>query len=98
LGDLGGISGFMQEVCCIWTLPPGDSDYLTRLRLIKGFVSKQCGHHLILPSVVSASRQKRRERNLWQRRFWEHLIRDGIESLEIIEGDLSSRAQKLVLE
>ncbi|XHX75800.1 MAG: hypothetical protein RBJ76_15240 [Stenomitos frigidus ULC029] len=25
---------------------------------------------------MSASRLKRKERNLWQRRFWEHLIRD----------------------
>ena len=61
---------------CIWRLPPGDSDYSTRLRLIKGFVTKQCGNHLTLPSVVLASRQKRGERHLWQRRFWEHLIRD----------------------
>ncbi len=61
---------------CIWTLPPGDSDYSTRLRLIKGLVTKQCGNQLALPLVVSASRQKRRESNLWQRRFWEHLIRD----------------------
>jgi putative transposase len=60
----------------IWTLPPGDSDYSTRLRLIKGFVTKQCGNQLALPLAVCASRQKRGERNLWQRRFWEHLIRD----------------------
>ncbi|MBW4546731.1 MAG: transposase [Symplocastrum torsivum CPER-KK1] len=61
---------------CIWTLPSGDSDYSTRLRLIKGYVTKQCGNHLDLPPVVSASRQKRGEQNLWQRRFWEHVIRD----------------------
>jgi putative transposase len=44
---------------CIWTLPPADSDYSTRLRLIKGLVTKQCGNQLALPLVVCASRQKR---------------------------------------
>ena len=57
---------------CIWTLPPGDSDFSTRWGLIKGnfFRSIQKGERL------SQSRIKRGERGLWQRRFWEHLIRD----------------------
>lgn len=61
---------------CLWTLPAGDSNYSTRLRLIKGYVTKQCRNQFDLPSGISASRQKRGERNFWQRRFWEHLIRD----------------------
>ena len=60
---------------CIWTLPPGDTDYSSRWRLIKGYVSKsfadECDDELLSPS-----RLKRRERGLWQRRFWEHTIRD----------------------
>ena len=32
---------------CIWTLPPADSDYSTRLRLIKGLVTKQYGISLL---------------------------------------------------
>ena len=57
---------------CIWTLPPGDSDFSTRWGLIKGNFSRsiQKGERL------SQSRIKRGERGLWQRRFWEHLIRD----------------------
>jgi putative transposase len=57
---------------CIWTLPPGDSDFSTRWGLIKGNFSRsiQKGEQL------SQSRLKRGERGLWQRRFWEHLIRD----------------------
>jgi putative transposase len=57
---------------CIWTLPPRDSDFSTRWGLIKGNFSRaiQKGERL------SPSQIKRGERGLWQRRFWEHLIRD----------------------
>ncbi|MEH2011627.1 REP-associated tyrosine transposase [Nostoc sp.] len=61
---------------CLWTLPEGDSDLSTRLRLIKTFVTKQYGKQLGINTDISTSRQKRIERNLWQRRFWEHLIRN----------------------
>ena len=61
---------------CLWTLPIGDQDYATRMRLIKTYVTKHCGKQLNLPVAVSDSRHKRKESNLWQRRFWEHLIRD----------------------
>jgi putative transposase len=61
---------------CLWTLPEADSDLSTRLRLIKTFVTKHYGNQLAINASISTSRQKRKERNLWQRRFWEHLIRD----------------------
>ena len=61
---------------CLWTLPKEDSDLSTRLRLIKTFVTKRYGEQLGINADISTSRQKRFERNLWQRRFWEHLIRD----------------------
>jgi putative transposase len=61
---------------CIWTLPPEDSDYATRWRLIKSFTTKHCANELALAATTTASRQRRKEKNLWQRRFWEHLIRD----------------------
>jgi putative transposase len=61
---------------CLWTLPEGDSDLSTRMRLIKTFVTKQYGKQLGINTDISTSRQKRQERNLWQRRFWEHLIRN----------------------
>ena len=65
-----------DHIHCIWTLPPGDGDYATRLRLIKDFVTKNCGDDLGIDAKITRSRQKRKERNLWQRRFWEHMIRD----------------------
>ena len=61
---------------CLWTLPEGDSDLSTRLRLIKTFVTKKYGNQLGINADISTSRQKRIERNLWQRRFWKHLIQN----------------------
>jgi putative transposase len=56
---------------CIWTLPLGDSDYSTRWNLLKGRFSRA----IETGERISKSRKKRRERGVWQRRFWEHLIR-----------------------
>ncbi|MCG8360498.1 MAG: transposase [Kiloniellales bacterium] len=57
---------------CIWTLPPGDDDNAVRWRLIKAAFSRG------IPATErrSAVRRRRGERGIWQRRFWEHAIRD----------------------
>nr|WP_243405516.1 transposase [Solimicrobium silvestre] len=57
---------------CLWRLPPDDSDYPKRWRLIKAHFSQMlaCGE------FISASRKKKGERGIWQRRYWEHVIRD----------------------
>lgn len=60
----------------IWTLPEDDSNFSLRMRLIKRFVTKYYGEKLGIDLEVSRSRSARKESNLWQRRFWEHLIRD----------------------
>jgi putative transposase len=57
----------------IWTLPSGDADFSTRWRLIKIEFSKSIPRTERLSKV----RRTRGERAIWQRRFWEHLIRDG---------------------
>ena len=57
---------------CIWTLPPGDADFATRWTLIKAGFSRA----LPVGERRSESRKKRGERGIWQRRYWEHLIRD----------------------
>jgi putative transposase len=56
----------------LWTLPAGDRDFSTRWRLIKSHFSRG----LPVTKHVSASRSHKRERGIWQRRFWEHTIRD----------------------
>ena len=61
---------------CIWTLPPEDADFSMRLRLIKSQVTRHYKQQTEIKQPINESRQKRKEKNLWQRRFWEHLIRD----------------------
>ena len=65
-----------EHIHCIWTLPPNDSDYATRWRLIKSDVTKKGRSQLQLQTNLTESRIKRGEHNLWQRRFWEHWIRN----------------------
>ncbi|SFR44355.1 putative transposase [Yoonia tamlensis] len=56
----------------IWTLPPGDSAYSKRWRLIKSTFSRHCA-----PPVLSGTTRLRPgEKGIWQRRYWEHVIRD----------------------
>jgi putative transposase len=59
----------------IWRLPEKDSNFSLRWSLIKQQVSRQCAVDAGLVSA-NASQQKRHERAFWQRRFWEHVIRD----------------------
>ncbi|HJW57753.1 MAG TPA: transposase [Burkholderiaceae bacterium] len=60
---------------CIWTLPAGDADFSTRWSKIKRDVSQECGASFGVQEL-SDSRNRRHESGLWQRRFWEHQIRD----------------------
>ena len=60
----------------LWTLPSDDSNFSLRMRLIKRYVTKYYGTKLEVELDISESRIARKEGNLWQRRFWEHLIRD----------------------
>ena len=67
---------------CIWTLPQGDADFSTRWRLIKSYFSRQIGFvgwvegRNPTKTTTSASRLRKNEKAIWQRRFWEHLVRD----------------------
>lgn len=66
-----------DHIHCIWTLPAGDSDYSKRWGLIKAGYTKRVGKALTTKAQVdNASRLKHREQLVWQRRFWEHRIRD----------------------
>ena len=61
---------------CIWTLPSGDADYTTRWNLIKRRVSVICRDAYQRSEWLTASMRKHRESTIWQRRYWEHQIRD----------------------
>ena len=56
----------------IWRLPEGDSDYSNRWRRIKAGFSRA----LPMGDRVSPSQGMKGERGIWQRRFWEHTMRD----------------------
>ena len=62
-----------EHLHALWRLPDGDSDFSTRWMLLKGHFSRS------LPATEerSASRVHKRERGVWQRRYWEHVIRDA---------------------
>ena len=58
----------------VWTLPAGETDYPARWRLIKAGFSRR------IPRIIGAVGpvgHGRGERGIWQRRYWEHTIRDG---------------------
>lgn len=61
-----------EHLHAIWTLPEGDSNFSLRWSLIKSAFSRR----LPMLESISTSRQSQRERGIWQRRFWEHLVRD----------------------
>jgi REP-associated tyrosine transposase len=60
----------------IWTLPPGDAGYSRRIGRMKALFSSRRDSQSADLALVSASRRKHREREPWQRRFWEHALRD----------------------
>jgi putative transposase len=60
---------------CVITLPPDDHDFSNRIKAIKiRFVQS-------LPATEARSkvRIEKGERGIWQRRFWEHAIRDELD-------------------
>ena len=61
-----------EHLHCVIELPKGDADFKTRWMLIKMLFSKA----IPKTEYVSKIRQQRRERGIWQRRYWEHLIKN----------------------
>src|SRR5436853_752480 len=55
----------------IWTLPPGDCDFSGRWRRIKAHFT-----HRLVAAGTPVKRHRNGEYALWQRRFWEHTIRN----------------------
>lgn len=57
---------------CLWTLPPGDCDFPVRWQTIKARFSQSVPR----PKASRPSLVHKRESGIWQRRYWEHTIRD----------------------
>jgi putative transposase len=65
----------------IWTLPAGDCNYPLRWALIKAGFSRQ----LVKVETVSEARRRKRERGIWQRRYWEHQLRNETDLARHVE-------------
>lgn len=55
----------------VWRLPEGDADFSSRWRIIKRKFSAG-----LPPGQINPSKHAKREKGIWQRRFWEPVIRD----------------------
>jgi len=73
--QIEAIAVMPEHLHTIWTLPPDDLDYATRWRLIKTTFSRG----LSKGERISQSRRDRGERGIWQRRYWEHTLRDELD-------------------
>ncbi|MBN2355543.1 transposase [candidate division KSB1 bacterium] len=60
----------------LWKLPENDADFSTRWRLIKANFTKRYLSSGGTDGYLNRSRIKKNEHAVWQRRFWEHCIRD----------------------
>ncbi len=65
-----------NHIHCIWSLPENDIDYSKRWGLIKSRYTKIIGNKLVKSCRSTSSRKNKREGTVWQRRFWEHKIRN----------------------
>ena len=57
----------------VWTLPEGDADFPGRWKMLRAAFSRA----LEPPAHRSPVALRRREKGIWQRRYWEHAIRDS---------------------
>jgi putative transposase len=60
-----------EHLHAIWTLPSGDDDFPGRWKAVKASFTRELSE-----AGVAPPRDSRGEYSLWQRRYWEHTIRD----------------------
>jgi putative transposase len=70
--DIQAVVVLPDHIHAIWTLPDGDADFALRWRQIKSAFSRA----LPAGERISASRASKAERGIWQRRYWEHTLRN----------------------
>jgi putative transposase len=70
-----------EHIHALWSLPAGETDFSTRWRMIKSRFARSIPND----EPRSLVRQARGERSIWQRRFWEHLIKDEADYARHIE-------------
>jgi putative transposase len=65
-----------DHIHCIWILPEGDANFSVRWKEIKRLFTRSYLSAVGPGETRNASRLSRGEAAIWQRRFWEHTIRD----------------------
>ena len=65
-----------DHIHTIWILPENDQNYSLRWKGIKYQFTKRYLSQIGTGETRNPSRQKRGEAAIWQRRFWEHTIKD----------------------
>ncbi len=76
---MAAIALLPEHLHAIWTLPRGDTNYSVRWGRIKALFTKRWLAQGASEAAQSASRVAERRRGVWQRRFWEHTIRDELD-------------------
>lgn len=74
--EIAGAVVLPEHIHFLWTLPCNDRSYSQRVGRLKVLFTQSLRGKQSLPQNVSDSRRKHRESDVWQRRFWEHTIRD----------------------
>ena len=74
--EIAGAVTLPDHLHFIWSLPPEDDAYSIRVGKLKALFTKSLPPSPRLDHDRSNSRRRHRERNVWQRRFWEHALRD----------------------
>ena len=65
-----------EHIHFLWQLPLNDSNYSQRISRLKVLFTRAYKAKNPANLEISPSRYKHRESDVWQRRFWEHSIRD----------------------
>lgn len=73
--EIVGIVILPDHLHTVWELPPGDSDYSMRWRLIKSSFTRNWLAHGANEGLRTQSRRTKGEHAIWQRRFYEHTCR-----------------------
>lgn len=70
--EIDAIAILPAAIHMIWTLPTSDAGYGRRIAMLKSGFSRP----LPMPEHRTMAQIRRAEKGIWQRRFWEHRIRD----------------------
>jgi putative transposase len=72
-----GIVVLPDHLHTLWRLPEGDDNFSVRWMVIKRKFSAGLD-----PAIVNPSKQAKREKGIWQRRFWEYPLTQPMETLQ----------------